>query len=88
MLKILEEKTNHPYIVIDTPGQIEAFTWSASGAIITETLAFSFPTTIVYVIDTTRCTNPNSFMSNMLYACSIYYKTKLPMLIVFNKTDV
>ena len=27
-------------------------------------------------------------MSNMLYACSILYKTKLPMILVFNKTDV
>lgn len=27
-------------------------------------------------------------MSNMLYACSILYKTKLPFLLVFNKTDV
>jgi putative protein kinase ArgK-like GTPase of G3E family len=27
-------------------------------------------------------------MSNMLYACSIFYKTKLPMILVFNKTDV
>ena len=26
-------------------------------------------------------------MSNMLYACSILYKTRLPMLVVFNKTD-
>jgi len=26
-------------------------------------------------------------MSNMLYACSILYKTKLPMILVFNKTD-
>ena len=27
-------------------------------------------------------------MSNMLYACSILYKTKLPLLLAFNKTDV
>jgi putative protein kinase ArgK-like GTPase of G3E family len=27
-------------------------------------------------------------MSNMLYAISILYKTKLPMILVFNKTDV
>jgi len=26
------------YIILDTPGQIEVFTWSASGTIITETL--------------------------------------------------
>lgn len=27
-------------------------------------------------------------MSNMLYACSILYKTRLPFMLVFNKTDV
>ena len=27
-------------------------------------------------------------MSNMLYACSILYKTKLPFIVVMNKTDV
>merc|ERR1712093_348614 len=27
-------------------------------------------------------------MSNMLYACSIIYKTKLPFIIAFNKVDV
>jgi len=73
---------------VDTPGQIEIFTWSASGAIITETLAASFPTVIAYIIDTPRTTNSSTFMSNMLYACSILYKTKLPFVLVFNKTDV
>lgn len=57
------------YAVVDTPGQIEAFTWSASGAIITESLATSFPSVIVYVVDTPRTASPNTFMSNMLYAC-------------------
>lgn len=73
---------------MDTPGQIEIFTWSASGAIITDTLAASYPTVIAYIIDTPRSTSPATFMSNMLYACSIMYKTKLPFIIVFNKTDV
>ena len=39
-------------------------------------------TQVVYVVDTPRCTNPQTFMSNMLQACSILYKTKLPMLVV------
>jgi GPN-loop GTPase len=51
-------------------------------------LASSFPTVIAYVIDTPRTTSTSTFMSNMLYACSILYKTKLPMILVFNKTDV
>ena len=75
-------------IFIDTPGQIEIFTWSASGSIITETLASSFRTVLLYVIDTPRSQSPVTFMSNMTYACSIMYKTRLPLLLVFNKTDI
>ena len=76
------------HILVDTPGQIEVFVWSASGSILLETLATSFPTVIAYVIDTPRTSSTSTFMSNMLYACSILYKTKLPMILVFNKTDV
>lgn len=61
---------------------------SASGAIITDALASALPTIIAYIVDTPRTTSPATFMSNMLYACSILYKTKLPLVIVFNKTDV
>ncbi|KAI0106516.1 hypothetical protein GGR51DRAFT_173079 [Nemania sp. FL0031] len=75
-------------ILVDTPGQIEVFVWSASGQILLESLASSFPTVIAYVIDTPRTASTSTFMSNMLYACSILYKTKLPMILVFNKTDV
>ncbi|KAK6905402.1 XPA-binding protein 1 [Kwoniella mangroviensis CBS 10435] len=76
------------YILVDTPGQIEIFTWSASGAIITDAIASSLPTVVAYVVDTPRTTAPATFMSNMLYACSILYKTRLPFIIVFNKTDI
>ncbi|KAL6310276.1 XPA-binding protein 1 [Sparassis latifolia] len=75
------------YVILDTPGQIEIFTWSASGAIITDAIASSLPTVVAYIIDTPRTTAPATFMSNMLYACSILYKTKLPFILVFNKTD-
>ena len=94
-------------MILDTPGQIEIFTWSASGAIITDAVASSLPTVLAYIIDTPRTTAPATFMSNMLYACrsvlflfpsekvpfvqsigSILYKTKLPFILVFNKTDV
>ncbi|KAK4957543.1 hypothetical protein LTR10_005510 [Elasticomyces elasticus] len=53
------------YILLDTPGQIEVFVWSASGSILLSSLASSFPTVI-----------------------AILYKTRLPMILVFNKTDV
>ncbi|KAH8895851.1 ATPase NPA3 [Thozetella sp. PMI_491] len=76
------------HILVDTPGQIEVFVWSASGTILLESFASSFPTVIAYIIDTPRTSSTSTFMSNMLYACSILYKTKLPMILVFNKADV
>jgi len=54
------------YIFVDTPGQIEIFTWSASGSLITESLASTFPTVVAFVLDTPRCQNPKNFISNML----------------------
>lgn len=89
VLSYIEKRsTTHKYVIFDTPGQIEVFTWSASGSIITETLASSFPTIIIFVMDTSRSTNPVTFMSNMLYACSILYKSKLPFIVAMNKTDI
>jgi GTPase SAR1 family protein len=95
ILGILEKRTapqpNTPpikHVLVDTPGQIEVFVWSASGDILLNSFASSFPTVIAYIIDTPRSASTSTFMSNMLYACSILYKTKLPMVLVFNKTDV
>ncbi len=90
VLDLIEKRASEgtEYIIIDTPGQIEVFTWSASGQIITETIAALMPTVVAYVIDTPRCMSPATFMSNMLYACSIMYKTKLPFILVFNKVDM
>ncbi|KIV78766.1 hypothetical protein PV11_06378 [Exophiala sideris] len=97
IINLLEKRANPPpdskvpppkHFLVDTPGQIEVFVWSASGSILLESLASSFPTVIAYIIDTPRTSSTSTFMSNMLYACSILYKTKLPMILVFNKTDV
>nr|CAD2168267.1 unnamed protein product [Meloidogyne enterolobii] len=89
ILSLLEKRDSSiPSIILDTPGQIEVFTWSVSGSIITGSLADKYPTIIAYVVDSARSTNPRTFMSNMLYACSILYRTKLPFFLVLNKSDV
>ncbi|XP_042492393.1 GPN-loop GTPase QQT2 [Macadamia integrifolia] len=89
VISVIEKRADQlDYVLVDTPGQIEIFTWSASGAIITEAFASTFPTVITYVVDTPRSGSPVTFMSNMLYACSILYKTRLPLVLAFNKTDV
>jgi len=86
--KPTDDKPGIKHVLVDTPGQIEVFVWSASGDILLGSLASSFPTVIAYMIDTPRSASTSTFMSNMLYACSILYKTKLPMILVFNKADI
>ena len=78
VLNLIDRRSDQvDHVIFDTPGQIEVFTWSASGNIITEALAAQFPTVVVYVLDAVRSKDPVTFMSNMLYACSILYKTKV-----------
>lgn len=89
VLSLIEKRAPEVLAVLfDTPGQIETFTWSASGRIITEALAVTMPTVVLFVVDTERSKSAMTFVSNMLYACSIMYKTMVPMVIVFNKIDV
>jgi len=89
VLELIDKRASElDYVIIDTPGQIEVFNWSASGQIICDTLAVSYPTVVCYTVDTVRCTRPVCFMSNMMYCCSILYKTKLPFICAFNKVDV
>ena len=88
VVSILEPKTDLDFIVIDTPGQLEVFSWSASGKLISDSFSILFPSILIYIIDMPRCNNPNTFSSNMLYALSIMYKMKLPLLIAFNKADL
>jgi len=86
---LLEIKKSHVnYILIDTPGQIEIFMWSASGSIICEAFSCNFPVMLVYTIDLLKSFHPLTFMSNILYSCSILYKTRLISLLAINKIDI
>jgi GTPase SAR1 family protein len=68
IIEVLETKTELDYVVLDTPGQLEVFSWSASGKLISDSFSMIFPTVLIYVVDIPRCQNPNTFASNMLYA--------------------
>ena len=48
VLQLIDARSReHEYMVFDTPGQIEVFTYSASGQIVTETVAATLPTVVV-----------------------------------------
>jgi GTPase SAR1 family protein len=48
VLQLIDARSReHEYMLFDTPGQIEVFTYSASGQIVTETVAATLPTVVV-----------------------------------------
>lgn len=76
---------NTKYTIVDTPGQIEAFTWSSPGDVIMSILE---NICVLYVVDLSICRNKHAFVSNMLFAASIKAKFRRPLLVVFNKSDL
>ena len=88
IVSILEKRKDLQFAFFDTPGQIEAFAWSASGGMITQELQSTFPTVILFVVDIPRCSRCATFISTMLYACSILYRSGLPMVLALTKSDV
>ncbi|UYV71841.1 GPN1 [Cordylochernes scorpioides] len=88
LMKFVDERAkDNEYIIIDTPGQMEVFNWSASGSIITKALASTYPTILVFLLDLKQCQHPNSLLTNLLSCCSIMFLHKLPILAVVNKLD-
>ncbi|OAG32183.1 hypothetical protein NEDG_02102 [Nematocida displodere] len=84
------EEAAPTYTVIDTPGQIEMFTTSVSGQILTKCLSGAPNTEVklLYVLDGESAQNPQCFVSNMLFATSIFYRFKEPLLLIVNKSDI
>lgn len=88
VVNLVANRAGLKYAFFDTPGQIEAFAWSASGGMITQELKATFPTVVVFVVDVPRCGHTPTFISTMLYACSVLYRSGVPLIMALTKTDV
>lgn len=82
------EKMKEEYVIIDTPGQIEAFTWSSPGYVLVETLKTIGDMILVYAVDSVSSHTPAVFMSNMMYAASLMCRYEADVLCLFNKKDL
>jgi len=50
IIDVLESKKELDYICIDTPGQLEVFSWSASGKLISDSFSLIYPTVKCFFI--------------------------------------
>ncbi len=70
------------YAIFDTPGQIEVFTWSASGTIITETLVGDSRVETVPVIETFETS-----LASTLYDVVVSNDSRLPTVETFETSS-
>lgn len=87
---LLSSKNEYDVILIDTPGQIEIFTWSSAGIVLFKGLQKTFRDTlsVMYLIDGKSVhDSPFAFVMSILHACSVMNDT-LKGKIIFNKMDL
>ncbi|AFM97890.1 hypothetical protein EHEL_021360 [Encephalitozoon hellem ATCC 50504] len=82
------DKIKEEYVIIDTPGQIEAFTWSSPGYVLIETLKTIGSVILIYTVDSVSSHKHAVFMSNMMYAASLMCRYEVETLCLFNKKDL
>jgi len=85
---LTSKRDTYDYILIDVPGQIEAFTWSVSGEIIFKALKKTgMDIDLYYIMDAHKCVDYSTFVSNMLYSCNVVNKLDANAKLIFNKSE-
>jgi GTPase SAR1 family protein len=74
-------------VIVDTPGQMELFSFRASGPYIANELTKE-PKAIVYLFDAVFSFNPLNYVSNMFLSTAVYNRFFFPQLHVLSKCDL
>ncbi|AGK60548.1 hypothetical protein Asulf_00525 [Archaeoglobus sulfaticallidus PM70-1] len=76
-----------PYVLIDTPGQMELFTLRQSSNLLIDFLGRD-RSVMVYLFDPVVAKTPSGFLSLLFMASSSVFKLKLPQIQVLAKSDI
>jgi hypothetical protein len=74
-------------VIVDTPGQMELFSFRASGPYIASELTKE-PKAIVYLFDSVFSLNPLNYVSNMFLSAAVYNRFFVPQVHVLSKCDL
>jgi len=86
VVKAMQEY-NTDYVLIDTPGQLELFTFRESSRKIIEQFGAD-RAALTFLIDPILAKNPNGFVSSIMLATTASFRMTVPMLTVVSKSDL
>ena len=75
------------YAIVDTPGQMELFTFRRNGELIISTLC-DRESTILYIVDGVLAQTPSTFLSSVFLAEAVAYRFKKTQINILNKVDL
>ena len=75
------------YVLIDTPGQIELFTFRASGPVLIDALGRE-DSVLVYLNDPALVKTASGFISSVLLSATVQFRHGLPFINVLSKSDL
>ncbi|MGD8506783.1 MAG: ATP/GTP-binding protein [Candidatus Bathyarchaeota archaeon] len=75
------------FVLIDTPGQMELFSFRASGPYIAEELTKE-PKALIYLFDSVFSSNPLNYVSNLFLSAAVHNRFFLPQVHILSKCDL
>ncbi|MEW5747330.1 MAG: ATP/GTP-binding protein [Candidatus Thermoplasmatota archaeon] len=75
------------YVLIDTPGQLELFTFRQSSRVIVEELGIE-DSVLAFLFDPSVARTPNGYVSSLMLAATVHFRLPLPMLLLMAKADM
>jgi GTPase SAR1 family protein len=75
------------FVLIDTPGQLELFSFRQSSRFVLEELSGQ-AAMLVYLFDPALAKTPNGFVSSLMLAATVHFRLPLPMISVLAKADL
>ena len=75
------------YVLIDTPGQLELFTFRQSSRIVVDELG-SESSMIAFLFDPSLAKSPNGYVSSLMLAATVHFRLPVPLISVLAKVDM
>ncbi|HEX9908532.1 MAG TPA: ATP/GTP-binding protein [Thermoplasmata archaeon] len=75
------------YVLLDTPGQMELFTFRQSSKVVLSELSGE-SAVIAYLFDPAIARSPNGYVSSLMLAATVQFRLSQPMLTLLSKSDL
>lgn len=75
------------YVLVDTPGQMELFTFRQSSELIIDQLGRQ-DSFLVFLSDSQLCKTPNGFVSSLMLCALTHFRLSIPIINVLSKVDL